>query len=238
MSSPSKSPDRIAGMFDAIAGKYDFLNHFLSVGIDRRWRKRAIRSLQLTGRERILDLCTGTGDLAIGARTAVPPASRVVGVDFAGEMLRVGHAKLHRLRLIPSIALVRGDAEHLPIADRSVDAVTIGFGIRNVEHMQAACDEIYRVLMPGGRVAILEFAVPTMPGVRGAYLWYFRNILPRLGRAISRHPGAYDYLPASVSAFETPDEFVTILRRSGFVEIRAVPMTFGTVFLYTGRRHA
>ena len=92
--------------------------------------------------------------------------------------------------------------------------------------------------MPGGRAAILEFAVPTMPGVRGAYLWYFRNILPRLGRAISRHPGAYDYLPASVSAFETPDEFVTILRRSGFVEIRAVPMTFGTVFLYTGRRHA
>lgn len=225
-------------MFDAIAGRYDFLNHFLSVGIDRRWRKRAIRSLELTGRERVLDLCTGTGDLAIGARTAVPPARRIVGVDFAGEMLKVGDAKLRRLGLVRSISLVRGDAEHLPIADRSVDAVTIGFGIRNVEHMPVAFDEIHRVLVPGGRFAILEFAVPTAPGVRGAYLWYFRNILPLLGRAISRHPGAYDYLPASVGAFETPDEFVTILRRSGFVEIRAVPMTFGTVFLYTGRRHA
>jgi demethylmenaquinone methyltransferase/2-methoxy-6-polyprenyl-1,4-benzoquinol methylase len=225
-------------MFDAIAGRYDLLNHVLSVGIDRRWRKRAIRSLGLTGAERVLDLCTGTADLAIAARTAVPPARRVVGVDFAGEMLRVGKGKVRRADLEPAIALVRGDAARLPVADRSVDAVTIGFGIRNVEHMQTACDEMCRVLTPGGRVAILEFAIPTLPGVRGAYLWYFRHVLPRIGRVVSRHEAAYEYLPESVSAFETPAEFVTILRRSGFVEIRAVPLTFGTVFLYTARRHA
>jgi demethylmenaquinone methyltransferase / 2-methoxy-6-polyprenyl-1,4-benzoquinol methylase len=238
MQDPSKSPDRIAGMFDAIAGRYDFLNHFLSAGIDRRWRKRAIRSLALTGRERVLDLCTGTADLAIAAASAVPPARRIVGVDFAGAMLRAGLDKVRHHRLDAAISLVRGDAMRLPIADQSVDAVTIAFGIRNVEDMPAACDEIFRVLAPGGAVAILEFAIPTVPGVRQVYLWYFTHVLPRLGRLVSRHATAYEYLPASVSAFATPDEFVTILRRSGFVDVSAVPLTFGTVFLYTGRRAA
>src|SRR4029077_17402711 len=129
----SKSPDRIAGMFDAIAGRYDLLNHLLSAGIDRRWRKRAIRSLALTGRERVLDLCTGTADLAIGAVRATPAAARVVGVDFAGVMLRVGREKLRRARLDDRVTLVRGDATRIPVADGSVDAVTIAFGIRNVD---------------------------------------------------------------------------------------------------------
>ena len=124
----------------------------------------------------------------------------------------------------------------MPIADRSVDAVTIAFGIRNVENMQAACDEMHRVLAPGGRIAILEFAIPTAPGVRGAYLWYFNRVLPRIGRLVSRHKGAYEYLPASVGAFASPDEFVTILRRSGFAAIFASPLTFGIVYLYTARR--
>ena len=116
--------------------------------------------------------------------------------------------------------------------------MTIAFGIRNVENMAAACGEMHRVLAPGGRIAVLEFAIPTAPIFRGGYLWYFRHLLPRIGRLLSRHQGAYEYLPASVSAFETPDEFVTILRRSGFAEIEAVPLTFGTVYLYTGRRGA
>src|ERR1700704_4016954 len=124
MTDVSKSPDRIAGIFDAIGGRYDLLNHLLSAGIDRRWRKRAIRSLALTGRERVLDVCTGTADLAIAARTASPPAARGVGVDFAGAMLRVGRDKLRRRRL-DGIALVRGDATRLPVAAQSVDAVTI-----------------------------------------------------------------------------------------------------------------
>ena len=234
----SKTPDRIARMFDAIATRYDFLNHLLSIGIDRRWRRRAIRSLSLTGRERVLDICTGTGDLAIAARTARPPAARVVGVDFAAAMLRVGHEKLRREQLTDTITLVRGDATSIPAADASVDAVTMAFGIRNVENTNAACDEIYRVLKRSGRLAILEFSIPTTPGLRAAYLWYFNQVLPRIGRLVSRHHAAYGYLPASVGAFASPVEFVKVLRQSGFIDISAVPLTMGIVFLYTARRSA
>jgi demethylmenaquinone methyltransferase / 2-methoxy-6-polyprenyl-1,4-benzoquinol methylase len=232
----SKAPDRIAGMFDAIAGRYDLLNHVLSAGIDRRWRTRAIRSLALTGSERVLDLCTGTGDLAIAAARARPSAARIVGIDFAGAMLRVGSEKLRQAGLDRRIMLVRGDATRIPLDDAVVDAVTIGFGIRNVEDMGAACREMRRVLKPRGRLAILEFAVPTTPGISTFYLWYLRRVLPRIGRAISRHNAAYGYLPASIGAFATPDEFVKILRHGGFSEISAVPLTFGSVILYTARR--
>ena len=137
-------------MFDAIAGRYDLLNHLLSAGIDRRWRRRAIQSLSLTGRERVLDLCTGTADLAIAAIDARPPAARVVGVDFAQAMLRVGQEKIRRRRQEDRIALVRGDATRIPLEDGVVDAITIGFGIRNVEDTAAACEEMRRVLAPGG----------------------------------------------------------------------------------------
>src|SRR5262249_28644390 len=151
----SKVPARIAGMFDAIAGRYDFLNHVLSAGIDRRWRRRAIASLGLTGRERVLDLCSGTGDLAIAAVDARPAAARVIGVDFAAAMLAVGADKIEREGQARRIRLVRGDAMRIPITDGSVDAVTIAFGIRNVVDVGSACREIHRVLRPGGRLAIL-----------------------------------------------------------------------------------
>jgi len=232
----SKSPDRIAGMFDAIADRYDFLNRLLSAGIDRRWRRRAIQSLQLTGRERVLDLCTGTADLAIAARTARPAAAGVVGIDFSGAMLGVARTKLRDRRLADSVALVRGDATRIPLADGSVDAVTIAYGIRNVENAEGACAEVRRVLTPGGRLAILEFAIPTMRGVRPAYLWYFNRVLPRIGRLVSRHGAAYGYLPASVGTFATPEEFVKLLRQAGFTDVAARPLTFGIVFLYTARR--
>jgi demethylmenaquinone methyltransferase/2-methoxy-6-polyprenyl-1,4-benzoquinol methylase len=231
-----KRPDRIAGMFDAIAGHYDFLNHLLSAGIDRRWRRRAIRELGLTGRERVLDLCTGTGDLAIAALDGPPGAARVLGVDFAGAMLRVGRDKVRARQLVGRLTLLRGDATAIPAASGSVDRVTIGFGIRNVQDTSAACDEIHRVLAPGGRLVVLEFSIPTAPGLRTAYLWYFNRVLPLIGRLISRHSGAYGYLPASVGAFASADEFVTILRHSGFADIRAVPLTFGIVYLYTATR--
>jgi demethylmenaquinone methyltransferase/2-methoxy-6-polyprenyl-1,4-benzoquinol methylase len=234
----SKSPDKIAGMFDAIAARYDFLNHVLSAGIDRQWRRRAIRALRLTGTERVLDLCTGTGDLAIAARTARPGAARIVGVDFAGAMLQVGREKLKKASLNGRISLVRGDAARAPVMSGSVDAVTIAFGIRNVEDTGAAVAEMARVLKPGGRCAILEFAIPQQPVVRGVYLWYFNHVLPRIGRIVSRHHAAYAYLPASVGAFASPDEFVTILRQNGFAGVSAVPLTFGIVFLYTGVRRA
>jgi len=232
----SKSPERIAGMFDAIAGRYDLLNHVLSAGIDRRWRTRAIRSLRLTGRERVLDLCTGTGDLAIAAVRAQPSAARVVGVDFSGAMLRVGDGKLRNQRLDGRVAMVQGDAARIPLGDASVDAVTIGFGIRNVQNMDGACAELYRVLKPQGRLAILEFAVPTMPVFGAVYGWYVNRVLPRIGRALSRDHSAYAYLPASISAFETPEEFVKILRRAGFAEISPIHLMLGGVILYTARR--
>ena len=236
MADVSKAPARIAGMFDAIAGRYDFLNHVLSAGIDRRWRTRAIQSLQLTGRERVLDLCTGTGDLAIAAMQATPPAARVVGVDFAGAMLAIGRDKVAAERLTRSIALVRGDAMRIPVADGTVDAVTIAFGIRNVADVPTSCRDIYRALKPGGRLAILEFAVPTLPVFKQVYMWYVRHVLPRIGRAVSRHEGAYHYLQASIEAFATPAEFVTILRQCGFVDIRPVQLMLGSVFLYEARR--
>lgn len=223
-------------MFDAIAPRYDLLNHLLSAGIDRRWRKRAIQALSLTGRERVLDLCTGTADLAIAAVQARPPAARVVGVDFAQTMLHVGREKIGRGRLVDRIALVRGDATRIPLRDGVVDAITIGFGIRNVERTSSACDEMCRVLVPGGRVAILEFAIPSMPGVRMVYLWYFNHVLPLIGRLISRDVAAYGYLPASVGAFASPDELVTILRQHGFIDVSAARLSLGIVVLYTARR--
>ena len=232
----SKSSAHISAMFDAIAPRYDFLNHALSAGIDRHWRKRAIRSLRLTGRERVLDVCTGTADLAIAARTATPGAAKVVGVDFAAAMLDIGHRKLTRAGLAGDVALVRGDATRIPAADASVDAVTVAFGIRNVDDMPAACREMHRVLKPGGALAILEFAIPTQPIVRAAYLSYFRHILPAVGRLVSRHNAAYGYLPESVSAFGSPDQFMEVLRVSRFVDVAAVRMTFGIVCLYTARR--
>ena len=232
----SKSPDRIAGMFDAIAGRYDFLNHLLSAGIDKRWRRRAIRSLDLRGNETVVDLCTGTADLAIAACESQPPARRVVGIDFAGNMLGIGLTKLQARALNGRVSLIRGDASRIPAAAAVADAITIGFGIRNVEQTAAACQEMHRVLKPGGKLAILEFAIPTTPVVRQLYAWYFKSVLPAIGRLVSKHNAAYGYLPASVGAFSTPDEFVKILRHAGFSDIKAAPLTFGIVYLYTARR--
>ena len=216
-------------MFDAIAPRYDLLNHLLSAGIDRRWRTRAIRTLQLSGRETLIDVCTGTADIALAAREA----RRVVGVDFAGAMLGFGLRKVVRAGEERRITLVRGDALNLPVADASADAVTIGFGIRNVQNAELGCVEMARVLRRGGRLAILEFGMPRIPGVRTLYEWYFSRVLPFIGRRVSGHGGAYSYLPASVGSFPPPAEFVTVLRQAGFADVRAVPLTFGIVYLYT-----
>ncbi len=223
-------------MFDAIAGRYDFLNHVLSAGIDRRWRRRAVQALQLRGTDVVLDLCTGTGDLAIATVGAQPGAARVIGVDFSSAMLAVGRAKLQQSRLDSRIALVRGDATRIPIADRSVDAATIAFGIRNVNDVAGTCREMARVVRPGGRCAILEFAVPEIPVLGPAYLWYLHRLLPRIGRVLSGSDEAYGYLSASIDAFATPAELVKTLQQSGFEDISAIPLTIGSVRLYTGVR--
>ncbi len=229
---PDKSPDRIAGMFDAIAPRYDLLNHLLSAGIDRRWRAAAIRSLQLSGRETLLDVCCGTADVALAAR---PHVARVIGVDFAGAMLARGLQKVKAAGEAARITLARADAMRLPVADRSVDAVTVAFGIRNVQRPEIACGEMARVLRSGGRVAILEFGVPRIPGIKRLYLWYFMHVLPRVGRFISGHSAAYSYLPVSVGSFAPPAEFMQMLRDAGFSDVHADPLTFGIVYLYTAR---
>ena len=230
-----KAPSRIAGMFDAIAARYDLLNLLLSAGRDRYWRRRAIQALALTGRERLLDVCTGTADVAVGAARSTPGAGRVLGVDFAGAMLRHGLAKVAAAGLGARVQLVRGDATALPVADGSVDAVTIAFGIRNVQDTAAACRELVRVLRPGGRVAILEFGLPSVPGLRQLYGWYFLQVLPRIGRLVSSHRGAYSYLPASVGAFPWGQDFVDVLIASGLVQAECRPLTLGVVYLYTAR---
>jgi demethylmenaquinone methyltransferase/2-methoxy-6-polyprenyl-1,4-benzoquinol methylase len=231
-----KAPSRIAGMFDSIAARYDLLNLVLSAGRDRYWRRRAIQSLALTGTERLLDVCTGTADVAVGAAMATPGAARVVGVDFAGGMLRHGHRKIAAAGVAARVQLIRGDATALPVADASVDALTIAFGIRNVQATDAACREIRRVLRPGGRVAILEFGLPTVPGLRQLYGWYFLRVLPRIGRLISRHGGAYSYLPASVGTFPWGQAFADLLTKAGLVEATSRPLTLGVVYLYNARR--
>jgi demethylmenaquinone methyltransferase/2-methoxy-6-polyprenyl-1,4-benzoquinol methylase len=231
---PDKAPDRIAGMFDTIAPRYDLLNHVLSAGIDRRWRARAISALALTGRETLLDVCTGTADVALEGRRG--GARRVVGVDFANAMLLLGAKKIRTAGEAARIALVRGDAMRLPVADASADAATVAFGIRNVQRPDVACAEIARAVRQGGRLAILEFGIPRVPGLRSLYLWYFKRLLPLVGRFVSGNGAAYSYLPASVGTFPPPADFMKILSMAGFDDVRAVPLTFGIVYLYTARK--
>ena len=231
-----KSPAKIAGMFDAIAGRYDLLNTVLSGGVDRYWRHHAIASLKLTGRERLLDVCTGTADVALGAARKATGAARVVGVDFSGAMLSHGLVKVKQVDLSNRVQLIRGDAMNLPVASGSVDAATIAFGIRNVQQPEVACRELVRVLRPGGRLAILEFGTPSSPVFGPIYQWHSRNILPRIGRAVSRHDAAYSYLPESIGAFPYGDQFTGILSAAGFSHVEARPFMFGAVYLYTGQK--
>ena len=230
-----KTPARIAAMFDGIAKRYDFLNHLLSAGRDRRWRAAAIRAMHLPENARIIDLCSGTADFAIAAAQSAP-GIQVVGVDFAASMLAIGRNKIRTAGLDDRVRLVRGDALVIPVHDRWADGATIGFGIRNVIDPIAALRELARVIRPGGTLAILEFGEPVIPGVRGVYTWYFRQVLPRLGRLVSKHDSAYSYLPASVGTFPPPPAFAATISSQGFVDVTAVPLSLGIVYLYVATR--
>ncbi len=218
--STSKQPARIAGMFDAIARRYDRLNHLLSAGLDRAWRRRAVRELHLTGRERVLDMCTGTADLAIEAATAAGGAARdVVGVDFAGEMLRLGLVKVRARGLAGRIHLARGDATAMPLPDAAFDAAMVAFGIRNVLDPQGACREFHRVLRPGGRLAVLEFGMPSVPGLRALY----RLVLPQRPAAnwtAGLEPSGRVFVPAGVGGGVSAAGGVHRVAASGRVRCR------------------
>lgn len=230
-------PDRraVAQMFDAIARRYDFLNHLLSAGFDRRWRRHAVRTLRLQAGDVLLDVCAGTADLALTAAEAQPELRRAVCLDLAPAMLAVARRKIAAQHLSPPIDVAVADAEHLPLADGSVDGVMVGFGIRNVEDASAALREMRRVLKRGGRLAILEFSLPSQPVLRTLFLVYFRHVLPIIGRLISGHASAYSYLPASVIVFPSSEGFVRGLREAGFGDVTIRPLTAGIACLYTAQ---
>jgi len=233
----SKEPARIAGMFDAIARRYDTLNRVLSAGLDKGWRRRAVRALSLSPGDRVLDMCTGTADLAIEAATAASGHAReVLGIDFSSEMLRHARGKVLERGLGDRVRLARGDATAIPLRDGEMDAAMVAFGIRNVIDPARACAEFHRVLRPGGRLAILEFGVPRMPGVRSAYLWYFKHVLPKIGRLVSRHGEAYTYLPLSMMDFPAGEAFVRLLRGAGFNDVKYESLAMGLVYLYIAEK--
>lgn len=225
--------EQVAGMFDAIAGRYDFLNHFLSLGIDRGWRRKAIKAVSAVSPKEILDVATGTADLAILA--AKKTAASVIGVDISEGMLEAGRKKLLGA-LHKKVSLQSGDSEALQFEDNRFDAVMCAYGVRNFENLEAGLREMQRVLRPGGALAILEFSRPASFPVKQLYGFYFRAVLPLFGRLVSKHSTAYTYLPASVQAFPEGTAFVQMLERCGFKNAAARPLSFGITTLYTGTK--
>ncbi|MEZ4699625.1 MAG: bifunctional demethylmenaquinone methyltransferase/2-methoxy-6-polyprenyl-1,4-benzoquinol methylase UbiE [Rhodothermales bacterium] len=222
----------VEAMFDAIAPRYDLLNRVLSAGIDQRWRKKAVAWLGEHQPRRILDVATGTADLAIEARAIGP--EKIVGVDISEQMLHIGRQKIAQLGCEDQITLQRGDAERLPFSDNQFDGALVAFGVRNFEDLGAGLKDIRRVLKPGGALVVLEFSQPTAFPVKQVYQFYTRVLLPRIGGAISKDSGAYKYLPDSIAAFPSGEAFLTELREAGFTAVAARPLTLGIVSLYKG----
>jgi demethylmenaquinone methyltransferase/2-methoxy-6-polyprenyl-1,4-benzoquinol methylase len=220
-------------MFDSIAPRYDLLNRVLSLGIDQRWRTQAIRLLEPDEPRRIVDVATGTADLAIKAERLLHPRE-VVGVDLSAEMLRFGREKLDRRGLTPRVTLQQADAETLPFAEGDFDAALVAFGVRNFEDLDAGLQEIARVLRPGGALVVLEFSHPRQAPIKQLYRFYSRHILPRIGGAISQNNGAYQYLPESVAAFPDGPDFLARMEAAGYRDLLWQPLTFGVASLYKG----
>jgi demethylmenaquinone methyltransferase/2-methoxy-6-polyprenyl-1,4-benzoquinol methylase len=226
--------EQVQTMFDAISPKYDFLNHFLSAGTDIRWRKKAIRILSRENPKTILDVATGTGDFAIAALKT--GAEKITGVDISEGMLKVGNEKIRKMQLQDKIELRRGDSENLDFANESFDAVTVAFGVRNFEDLEKGLSEMRRVLKKDGTVVILEFSKPERFPVKQLYHFYFKYILPVVGKLISKDKRAYTYLPESVKAFPQGKEFLNILEKTGFNKVQWIPLSFGISSIYLGRK--
>jgi len=226
--------EQVALMFDNISHRYDFLNHFLSLGIDKIWRKKAIGLLASSHPKFILDVATGTGDFAIQALSLNP--DKIIGVDISEGMLGHGRDKIQQRALQDRIELLAGDSENLPFEENKFDAATVAFGVRNFEHLERGLREINRVLKPGGTLVVLEFSKPSRFPMKQLYSFYFKFILPKLGRLISKDKAAYTYLPESVQAFPDGSAFTDILKNTGFKNTSCRTLTFGISSIYTGQK--
>lgn len=222
--------EQVTEMFDNIAPRYDFLNHFLSMGIDIRWRRKAVKMLKAYNPKIVLDIATGTGDFAVEALKLNP--EKVIGLDISPGMLEVGRQKMLKKKVNDRVEMVLGDSEDLQFEDDSIGAVTVGFGVRNFEHLEIGLGEILRVLKPGGAAVILEPAVPKKFPMKQLFGLYFRGILPLIGRMVSKDSRAYTYLPESVKAFPNGQEFVDICTKVGFSNVKFKPLSLGICSLY------
>ena len=222
--------EQVAEMFDNISAKYDFLNHLLSLGIDKLWRKRAVRLLKADSPKIILDIATGTGDFAFEALSLNP--KKIYGIDISQGMLAKGKEKVKRKNKTELIELMYGDSESIPMKDSSIDAITVAFGVRNFENLKKGLSEMKRVLQPNGKVVILEFSKPKVFPVKQLYHFYFNHILPKIGKIVSRDASAYTYLPKSVQAFPEGKDFELILKEVGFQSIKTYPQFFGIASIY------
>ncbi|MBL7964980.1 MAG: bifunctional demethylmenaquinone methyltransferase/2-methoxy-6-polyprenyl-1,4-benzoquinol methylase UbiE [Flavobacteriales bacterium] len=220
-------------MFDRISPKYDLLNRVFSLGIDQAWRRKVIRTLRAEPVQRVLDVATGTADLALMAARHVP---QVTGVDISEGMLGLGREKVRQRGLEGRVELLRADSARLPFADGTFDAVMASFGVRNFEDLGAGLSEMARVTRSGGRILVLEFSRPHAWPIAGLYRFYFHRVMPAIGRLVSRDNAAYTYLPASVDAFPDGRAFLNVLERSGWHEGHARPLSGGIAHLYTARR--
>jgi demethylmenaquinone methyltransferase/2-methoxy-6-polyprenyl-1,4-benzoquinol methylase len=226
---------QVARMFDSISWRYDLLNHLLSANVDVIWRRKAMKELKPLRPKLILDVATGTGDLAIQAVKSLDP-EKVIGVDISTGMLDIAKKKIEAKGLDQRIELKRGDSENLPFEENKFDAVIVAFGVRNFENLEKGLAEMLRVLKPGGKVVVLEFSKPDRFPFREFYGLYFRFVVPIVGRLISKDKSAYDYLPESVHAFPRGKTFVDILDRLGYKNTACKPLTFGISSIYTGTK--
>lgn len=225
---------QVGQMFDNISPRYDFLNHFLSMGTDIYWRKVAIGMLKKGTNRQILDIATGTGDFAIEALALNP--EKVTGVDISEGMLEVGREKIRKKNLSHIIDLRTGDSENLPFADNNFDTIIVSFGVRNFQHLEKGLAEMQRVLKPGGTVLVLEFSQPTLFPFRQLYNFYFKNILPVIGKIISKDNSAYSYLYESVNAFPYGEQFLSVMKNVGFNNTKCRPLTLGIASIYTASK--
>jgi demethylmenaquinone methyltransferase / 2-methoxy-6-polyprenyl-1,4-benzoquinol methylase len=226
--------DQVREMFNNIAPRYDLLNHLLSAGIDIRWRNKVIRIIEKCPHRQILDVATGTGDLAIAAAKLNP--DRISALDISSEMLRYQGMKLKKKKLEHLIELMQGDGESLPYNDHTFDIAMVAFGVRNFENLRKGLAEMHRVLKKDGLIIVLEFSKPSKSPVKQLYSFYFKNILPLIGKWVSRSDHAYTYLPDSVGYFPSGKDFTYYLQEAGFSNTRIKPLTFGIASIYTGEK--